>query len=439
MSTRKTPLRMNRRNFLKTSGIALASAATGSALSMQNHPARLARAQSVVLDLYHDKSSWAPNADIVGESAGAAIDVGFKSVPFPDTTTYQSTVRASLGSNRAPDLFTWWSGFRMEDLVQAGTVADLTALWEPYLASGDYNPGIAAAYTFDSKIYAVPFNVSFWVVYYNVALFEENGFAIPTTWDEFTALCDAMVAKGITPLAQTIDGRWPSFIVFEELVVRTAGPDFWNSLMMGEAAYNDQKVLDALMVWKDMMGKGYFTDPGVTMGTSDNAMIPLFQQGKVAMIPIGEWYSASMVEGGMEPGTGYDAFILPNVNPDLGNVLFFETGPMLVSERGARKEQALQVAEWWMTAEAQSEWCTLQGFSSPNASVTLENPVSNNIAKQIADGGYLALQRYWEATPPAIVEVAVDELARFVLEPDQAENVLDAIQTTAEQVWSDRG
>jgi len=429
---------MNRRNFLKTSGIALAGAAAGSALTMRS-PATRVRAQSTVLDLYHDKASWAPNADAVGELAGQSIDVGFKSVPFPDTTTYQSTVRASLGSDAAPDLFTWWSGFRMEDLVQAGTVADLTAIWEPYLASGDYNPGIAAAYTFDDKIYAVPFNVSFWVVYYNVALFEENGFTIPTTWDEFTALCDSLVAKDITPMAQTIDGRWPSFILFEELLVRTAGPDFWNGLMMGEQAYNDQKVLDALMVWKDLMGKGYFTDPGITMGTSDNAMIPLFQQGKVAMIPIGEWYSASMVESGLEPGTGYDAFIMPNVNPDLGNVLFFETGPMLVSERGARKDEALKVAEWWMTAEAQAEWCKLMGFSSPNASVTLENPVSNHIAQQIADGGYLALQRYWEATPPAIVELAVDELARFVLEPDSAEDVLDAIQTTAEQVWSDRG
>ncbi len=434
MASPKSSLRMNRRNFLKTASMALAGAAAGRSLS----PAVRAWAQSVVLDIYHDKSSWAPNLDQVGELAGQSIDIGFKSVPFPDTTTYQATVRSSLGSNAAPDLFTWWSGYRMEDLYKAGGLEDLSALWEPYLASGDYNPGVAAAYTFDEKIYAVPFNVSYWIVYYNVKLFEDNGVVPPTTWDEFMTLCETFKSKGVTPLAQTIDGRWPSFIIFEELVVRTAGPDFWNALMNGEAAYDDQKVLDALMLWKDLMDKGYFTDPGITMGTSDNSMIPLFAQGQVAMIPIGEWYSASLVEGGLEPGTGYDAFIMPNVNADVPNVLFFETGPLIVSANGKRKDDALKVAEWWMTADAQKLWCSLMGFSTPNASVQLDNPVSNNVAAQIADGKYLALQRYWEATPPDIVEAAVDELARFVLNPGDAADVLKAIQKNADTVWKSR-
>ncbi len=65
----------------------------------------------------------------------------------------------------------------------------------------------------------------------------------------------------------------------------------------------------------------------------------------------------------MEPGTGYDAFIMPNVNADLPNVLFFETGPLIVSAKGERKEDALKVAEWWMTPEAQQLWCSLMGFS----------------------------------------------------------------------------
>jgi ABC-type glycerol-3-phosphate transport system substrate-binding protein len=435
MSDPKPSFNMSRRNFLKAAGLTIAGTAASRSLS----PALRAWAQSVTLDLYHDKSSWAPNADKVGELAGQSIGVGFKSVPFPDTTTYQATVRSSLGSSSAPDLFTWWSGYRMEDLYQAGGLEDLTSLWEPYLASGDYNPGVAAAYTFEDKIYAVPFNVSYWIVYYNVKLFNDLGLVPPTTWDEFITLCDTLKGKGVTPLAHTIDGRWPSFIVFEELVLRTAGPDFWNGLMKGEQAYDDQKVLDALLLWKDMMDKGYFTDPGVTMGTSDNAMIPMFAQGQVAMIPIGEWYSASLVEGGLEPGTGYDAFILPNVNADLPNVLFFETSPLIVSAKGKRKEDALKVADWWMTPEAQSLWCSLMGFSTPNASVQLENPVSNNVAGQIAAGKYLALQRYWEATPPDIVETAVDELARFVLNPGDAEDVLKSIQKNAESVWKSRG
>src|SRR5215831_16647346 len=148
--TQKNSLSLNsvsRRDFLKMAGLAAASAGFGQALLSQTSPAF---AQSAtVLDLYHDKATWAPNADKVGEAAGKAINVGFKSVPFPDTTTYQSTVRASLSSAKAPDLFTWWSGYRMEDLVKAGGVEDLTSVWDKYLKSGDYNKGIADAYSFD--------------------------------------------------------------------------------------------------------------------------------------------------------------------------------------------------------------------------------------------------------------------------------------------------
>jgi len=430
---------VSRREFLKIAGMATAGAGLSSVLPAGSMTAFAKAAQAAtVLDLYNDKTTWEANANKVGDAAGKAINIGFKSVPFPDTTSYQTTVRASLNSSKAPDLFTWWSGYRMEDLVKAGTLEDLSALWDKYIKSGEYSAGIAGAYSFDNKVYAVPFNVAYWTVIYNKAVFEQNGLKPPTTWAEFMTLCATLKAKGITPMAETIDGRWPAFILFEELVVRSAGPDYWNGLMTGKNAYDDQKVQDALAVWKDMLGKGYFTDPAVTMGTAANDIIPQFKQGKVAMIPIGDWYAAPLIAAGIQPGVGYDAFIMPNITEGLPNVLFFETSPLIVSKNGAHKDQALKVVDWWMSADAQSQWCSLQGFSSPNSKVKLDNPSSNNVAKLIADGKYQALQRYWEATPPDIVEFAVDQLSKFITNPDTAKDDLGAIQKKAEEVWKSR-
>ena len=56
----------------------------------------------------------------------------------------------------------------------------------------------------------------------------------------------------------------------------------------------------------------------------------------------------------------------------------------------------------------------------------------------MADGKYQALQRYWEATPPDIVEFAVDQLAKFITNPDTAKDDLSAIQKKAEEVWKGR-
>ncbi|MCO6449518.1 MAG: extracellular solute-binding protein, partial [Caldilineales bacterium] len=376
-------------------------------------PAEEPATEAAAVELYHDKASWDPNFNLMGEMSATDTGVGFTGVPFADTTNYQTTVRAALGTDSAPDLYTWWSGYRMEDIVKAGVAADLTAVWDKYLASGEYSQGVANAFAFDGKVYAVPSLTANWVVYYNKNLFEENGWSVPTNWDEFTALNDALVEKGITPMAVTIDGRWPAFIMFEEMVLRTAGPEFYNKLVQGEAKYTDPEVVNALTLWKEMIEKGYFTDPGIPFGTGENAILPLFQSGQVAMIPIGDWYSTTLVGGGLVPGEDYDAFIMPNQNSDLPAALFFEAGPLLVGEKSPNKENAIKVADWWMSVGPQNKWSELNGFTSGNANAELANVVGAVIQQWIADINAEFVQRYWEATPPDIAEFAVDELGPF--------------------------
>lgn len=397
-----------------------------------------AAADATFLELYHDKASWAENLDAVGVTAAAQTGVGFASVPYPDTTTYQSTVRAALGTDAPPDMFTWWSGYRMEDLVETGGLEDLTPIWDEYINSGQYSRGIASAYTFDDKVYAVPFNAAFWVVFYNKHVFDEYGLTPPTTWEEFMAINDTLVANGVTPMAQTVDGRWPSFIMFEEMVLRTGGPDTYNALVNGEISYQDPAIVEAMTLWKEMIEKGYFSDPGLAFGTADNAMLGVFIQGDIAMIPIGDWYAGTIIEGGFEPGVDYDAFIMPNANADLPPALFFETSPLIVSANGPNKEQAIETAKWFMSTSAQEQWSNVMGFSSPNSRAQIENPVAQNVAGQISASNAVALQRYWEATPPDIVETAVDELSRFILDPSTMDEVLANIQQKAETVWAER-
>lgn len=391
-----------------------------------------------MLELYHDKGDWGPNTDAMGKLAAEQIGIGFTSIVSADTTNYQTTVRAALGSDKAPDLFTWWSGYRMEDIVNSGSAADLTDIWQKYIDAGEYTQGVANAFAFNGKVYAVPFLVAYWVVYYNKHVFDKYGLQPPTTWDEFMQLNETLKAKGVTPLAMTISGRWPAFIVFEEMVLRTAGPEFYNRLMRGEAKYTDPEVVTAMELWQDLIAKGYFSDPGIGFGTTQNDLLPLFQQGQVAMIPIGDWYSATLVGGGMKPGVDYDAFIMPNQNPDLPPALFFEAGPLLVGENSPNKEDAKKVAEWWMSVPAQNKWSELMGFSSANSKAAAPNVVGQGIQDWISANNAQLVLRYWEATPPDIVETAVDELGRFMTDPSTLQEVLQNIQQKADEVWASR-
>jgi ABC-type glycerol-3-phosphate transport system substrate-binding protein len=395
-------------------------------------------AEAVIVELFHDKPTWGENIDKMGQSAGEAIGVGFANVPYNDPTTFQPTVRAALTTDQAPDLYTWWSGYRMEDIVEAGGAADLTDIWQKYIDSGEYSQGVANAFAFDGKVYAVPFLTAYWVVYYNKPLFEENGLAVPTTWDEFIALNDALVAKGIKPLAQTFVDRWQAFIIFEEMILRTQGPEFYDRLMRGEAKYTDPEVVEAMELWKELMDKGYLTSD-YAFGTATDTFLPAFQAGDVAMVAIGDWYSATLVGGGLEPGVDYDAFIMPNKNPDLPPALYFEAGPLVVGENSPNKEDAKKVAEWWMSVPAQDEWNSLMGFSPANSKAAAPTVVGQGVADWINANNAQLVLRYWEATPPDIVETAVDEFARFMVNPDQYMSVLEAIQAKADQVWAERG
>ena len=84
--------------------------------------------EAMMLEMYHDKASWEANTNTMGEMAATDVGVGWTTVASADTTNYQTTVRAALGTDAAPDLYTWWSGYRMEDIVKAGGAADLSKI-----------------------------------------------------------------------------------------------------------------------------------------------------------------------------------------------------------------------------------------------------------------------------------------------------------------------
>jgi ABC-type glycerol-3-phosphate transport system substrate-binding protein len=187
-----------------------------------------------------------------------------------------------------------------------------------------------------------------------------------------------------------------------------------------------------------MIKAGYFTDPAAvqfgTAGTND--LIHYFSTGKVAMMEIGSWYEPTLTAAGLKPGRDYGAFIMPNVNPKAGNVVIFESGPLVVGAHGAHKEAALKAATYFMSQAGQQQWINITGFIPARSDVKVESPVDRQLVATINQGHYKLLNRFWEATPHDIVEVAVDQFDRFMLHPNDEMSVLKTIQSQADQTWA---
>ncbi|WP_425148623.1 ABC transporter substrate-binding protein [Deinococcus sp.] len=395
----------------------------------------LAQAAAQSLELFNDKPNWNDNYSKVG-ALGAQSGAAFKGVTFADTSTYQAAVRTALPTSKAPGLFTWWSGYRMKDMVDSGAVEDVTALWQKYQKAGEYSSDVAKAFTFNGKIYALPNNVAYWAVFYNKQAYKDAGITPPTTWAQLEANNAKLKARGVTPFGQSVEGRWPAFIWFEEFLTRQ-DPDLYEKLMTGKAKYTDPGVTKVFATWKGWMDKGYLTPASTSFGSGGaNGMSKLFSQGKLANILAGDWYSSTISDTGLKPGDDYGVFILPTMSASAKPVVIFEASPLMLAKNSASKAQALKAADFWMSSKAQTLWSTLQSFTPANNKVTVDNPVTKELTAALKKSNPRLINRIWEATPTEIIEPGVDELSKFMLDPSTQSQVQANLQKLADAYWN---
>ena len=178
--------------------------------------------------------------------ASTGIDVTINTV---DHNTYQENFNTYI--QQPDDVVSWFAGYRMRAFASKGVVSDISDVWADL---GGMSEGFKSASTgLDGKQYFVPFYFYPWAVHYRKSLFEEDGYAIPTTWDEFKALCDQMQTDGVVPLAAANDGRWPQMGMFDMLNLRINGYDFHVSLMGGKESWTDDKVKAVFTAWEELL------------------------------------------------------------------------------------------------------------------------------------------------------------------------------------------
>ena len=384
------------------------------------------------VQLYHDKAGW---QDWWIETFDLDSNNSYEITPFADTSSFQATVRQSLRSD-PPGLFTWWAGYRMKDMVDAGLVEDLSPIWDKYIAAGQGSPDLAKAFQFDGKTYAVPSLIAFWPMYYNKLVYAELGLNEPKTWEELESNFEKIKASGRTPVGQTIEGRWPAFIWFEEFLIRS-DPDFYEDLVEGRAKYTDPQVEEAFLTWKSWMDKGWMDDGSAAFGfTTGDSMNNSFSKGEVVHMLVGTWFASTVTGGGIKEGDEWGYFVLPNKNASLPPSVIFEAGPIMVAKNAKDKDAALDAIDFWMSEAASAKWTELMFFPPHNLNAALPGGEVGELVKEINEGGYRQINRYWEATPTEICEGAVDEISKFVLDPTSYKDVMENLQTLADNYWS---
>ena len=417
---------------------AAATTAAAETTAAETTAAETTAAETTVVDLtlMHDKGgtpNFQPYFEDVGKKTKELFGINITPVPYPSTDVFMAAARSALPTNKAPDLFTWWSTYRMKELIDQGLVADQTEIWDNH--KDEYAQGLRNAFTFNNNVYGFVYGVEYWPVWYNKDVFSKLGINIPKTWDEFIKVCETLKANGVTPLMQTVLGRWPTFIMFEEMIIGE-DPNLYVDLCEGKVKYTDPRVKKAFGVWKNLIDKGYFTDPGTDIFTDAPK---LFNEDKIGMILCGTWYYTSVLVANGVPDSKIGAFDLPSHNPNAGNNIIIESMPILIGKNAPNVDAAKKVADWLMGPEGNAFLAAkITSFPANLKSDTSYLPeVKVSLINTILNEKYRLINRYWEATPTPICEAAVDKFAEFIANPNSLDNILADIDKIADKYWAE--
>jgi alpha-glucoside transport system substrate-binding protein len=300
----------------------------------------------------------------------AVID-GFKE-QYPNVNVKYT----SGGDNLAPLLST---------AVQGGNPPDIAALGQPGLVADfakknaikpiddlesdiedAFGEDVAKAGQVDGKQYAVMFkgaNKS--TIWYNVADFKEAGVEAPTTWTDLSKDRDTIKAAGITPYSVGVDVGWPISDIFENVYLRTAGPEMYDKLAKHEIPWTDPSVKKALTTMKEIVGKSDDmvggTDSALQTDMPTSVANVFSDNPKGAMVVIGD-FAPGVTKTTLKPVTGFNVFDFPSIEGSSPSVV--GGGDLFVEFK--KSEAADAFLKYLTTTDAAEIWAKRGGFSSPN-------------------------------------------------------------------------
>jgi alpha-glucoside transport system substrate-binding protein len=200
-------------------------------------------------------------------------------------------------------------------------------------------------------------------VWYNAAAYEDAELEPPTTWEEFLEGAETLNQSGLP--AYSIGGAdgWTLTDLFENIYLRTAGPDLYDQLSTHEIPWTHESVKEALTEMAKIVG-----DADNMVGGTAGALQTDFptsvtnvlsQEPKGAQVIEGDFVPGA-VEHGLEPETDFNVFAFPEIGDSGAAVVGGGDTVVLFSDSPA----AQALVGYRTTPEAAQIWAERGGFAS---------------------------------------------------------------------------
>lgn len=297
--------------------------------------------EQMIIDDYMEEN---PNVDIEVEAL--------------DEEAYKTKFKA-YSMEGMPDVVSiWGQPAFLDEVLDAGVLAELNQ--DDYKDYG-FISGSLDGFMKDGKLYGLPRNTDVAGFYYNQKMFEDNGWEVPTTYDELLDLAGKINEKGIVPLAMDGGDGWPMAVYLSDILFKLTGSDYSKTVSdaIANGDFSDENIKKATELLKESADAGLFQNgyDSQDYGTAMN----LFTNGQAAMFYMGSW-EASMAMNEDIPEdirTNIRVFTMPTIEGGKGTVTdiaAWNGGGYAVSADSEVKDEAIKFLNYMYQPDKLSKY-----------------------------------------------------------------------------------
>jgi multiple sugar transport system substrate-binding protein len=287
--------------------------------------------------------------------------------------------------------------------------------------------------TIDGKKWGVPYTYYQWGVYYRKDIFEQNGIAVPSNWDEFMAAGEALKAAGVTPITIGTKYLWTAAGVFDYLNLRTNGYDFHMALTKGEIAWTDDRVRATMNNWKQLVEAGFFLENHAAFSWQE-ALAPMVQ-GDAAMYVMGNFAVAPLRDAGLtDDQLGF--FQFPVINPDIPLAEEAPTDTVHIPANAKNKADAKRFLAYLARADVQTEINATLGQLPINSGSSVADDKFLQAGYNMLSSTTGGIAQFFDRDAPAeMASAGMEGFQEFMVKPERMDKILERLEKVRGKVY----